>query len=93
MNVDAFYDTGAICVKESKDLHSPLGTLYFTRYASIDEVKAVIEDKRREIQSVVGSIPGLCDTSFGESTSPPLTWFADNIDTLEFLTDSKKETA
>ncbi len=92
LNKDPFYDTGSICVKETSDIHSPLGTLYFSRYGSLDDVRAAIQNQRDEIQAVVGSATDLCDTPFGESQFPPLAWFADNIDTLDFITKNHQET-
>lgn len=92
MNGDPFYDTTSIVVKESASLHSPLGTLFITRYVSLDEVRAMIETHKNDIQAVVGSVTDLCDTGFGQSAFPPLHWFADNVDTLAFLSQYRQET-
>lgn len=91
MNMDPHFDTGFISLKESDDIHSPLGTIYYKKYRSLDEAKQMLQDRKEEIQAVVGNIKEICDTTPGQSQFPPLDWYADGINTMEFLAQSMNQ--
>ena len=76
-----FLDNNFIMLKESEDLHSPVGVLYYQFYENEAEVAEYIKKNAEQIQCVVGEghIP------FGYSQQPVISEFADNINTLEFL--------
>lgn len=76
-----FLDNNFLMVKESHDLHSPVGVLYFQRYNSPEEISSYLKSNAESLQCVVGKnhIP------FGYSQQPVITDFADNVNTLEFL--------
>jgi hypothetical protein len=76
-----FLDNNFLMVKQSTDLHSPVGVLYYEYYKTDADVKNYLEAHQAEIQCVVGKgrIP------FGYSQRPVITDFADNVDTREFL--------
>lgn len=85
MNQDPFLENGLINLKESKDIASPLASVYYEYYDSLDEVKAVIEERKDEIQCVVSKIEIGNSIHLGKSQQPELWDYADGIDTLEFL--------
>jgi hypothetical protein len=77
----AFLDNNFVMLKESADLFSPVGVLYYQQFESAREVENYIIDNAAHIQCVVGKghIP------FGYSQKPVISDFADNINTLDFL--------
>jgi hypothetical protein len=76
-----FLDNNFLMVKQSPDLHSPVGVLYYEHYNDYSEGEAYIRNNRDHIQCVVGNgfVP------FGYSQQPVITEYADKVDTLRFL--------
>lgn len=85
LNQDVFLENGLINLKESKDLASPLASVYYEYYDSLDEVKAMLEERKEEIQCVVSKVQIGNSIPLGKSQQPELWDYADGIDTLEFL--------
>lgn len=81
LNQDDLIENGFILFKQDASLHSPLGVMFYERYAHMDEVKKILEEHKEEIQCVVGKdyIP------FGRSQSPAIDDYADGVNTLKFL--------
>jgi hypothetical protein len=77
----AFLDNNFLMVKQSSDLYSPVGVLYFDYYQSEKKAKAYLEKEKEHLQCVVGK----GHVAFGYSQRPVITDFADNINTLDFL--------
>jgi hypothetical protein len=76
-----FLDNNFLMVKESADLHAPVGVMYYQTYKSSRELGEFLSANEKELQCVVGKgfVP------FGYSQQPVITEFADNINTLAFL--------
>lgn len=76
-----FLDNNFLMIKESNDLHSPVGVLYHQTYKDGKDIKTYLESHSQQLQCVVGEgyIP------FGYSQRPVITDFADNVNTLDFL--------
>ncbi|MDP3557792.1 MAG: acyl-CoA reductase [Bacteroidota bacterium] len=76
-----FLDNNFLMVKESVDLHSPVGVLYYQTYHSEKELSDYLGSINEGLQCVVGQnhIP------FGYSQQPVISDFADGVNTLEFL--------
>jgi hypothetical protein len=76
-----FLDNNFLMIKESSDLHSPVGVLYFEYYDSSEKIEEYLRENNKHIQCVIGKgyIP------FGYSQQPVITDFADNVNTLDFL--------
>jgi len=86
MNKTNYFNSGFLILQENKSLSSPIATLNFEYYKSLDEVSRFIEMNKDKIQCVVGnSLEG--SVPFGESQSPRLWDYADNADTIQFLID------
>lgn len=88
INGDRHLDNGFLLVKEDDKLASPLGTVHFTYYNNITDVAREIDGQRDNIQCI--TTHAHIDTAvpifpFGQSQSPGLTDYADNINTLDFL--------
>ena len=76
-----FLDNNFLMVKQSADLHSPVGALYYDYYETETDVANYITNHNEQLQCVVGKnyIP------FGYAQQPVITDFADNVNTLKFL--------
>ncbi len=86
MNREPFLDNNFLIIKESKDLHSPVGVLYYEEYDDISAVNVRLEALSEEIQCIVTNIP-LSVTTLppGTSQCPTVFTFADNVNTVAFL--------
>ncbi|MFS0491690.1 acyl-CoA reductase [Leadbetterella byssophila] len=80
VNGDEHLDNGFLLLKRSSDLHSPISTVFFEEYEDRNAVESILEEKREEIQCVVGR-----EVPFGSSQKPSLGDYADGVDTLAFL--------
>lgn len=86
LNQDKFWDNNFVMLKEDNKLFSPLSVINFSRYSSLDDVKAFISENEGDIQCVVAKEEiGIDSIRFGEAQNPGLDTYADNIDTMKFL--------
>lgn len=86
LNQDKFWDNNFVMMKEDEKLFSPLSVINFSRYSSLDEVKNFINENEENIQCVVAKEElGLNSIKFGETQNPGLDTYADNVDTMKFL--------
>lgn len=76
-----FLDNNFLVLKESEELHSPIGVLYFQYYKNKTEVENYLNLNQKNIQCVVGEN----HIAFGNSQKPIINDFADNINTVDFL--------
>lgn len=81
LNQEDLLENGFLIMKEDVNLSSPVGTLFYERYSSIDDVSEVLANRKDELQCIVGKgfLP------FGEAQKPKLWDYADDIDTVEWL--------
>jgi hypothetical protein len=82
------FDNGFLLLKEDTGFSSPLAVLYYERYEQLDAVKASLDAQKDQIQCVVSEAKlGLeaPELGFGQSQSPRLWDYADNVNTIEFL--------
>jgi len=85
MNNEQHLDTGFLLPKERRNLSAPLACIHYDYYNSIDIVKNFIQENKEQIQCIVGNYSTSDVVPFGKAQSPDLKDFADNINTLEFL--------
>jgi len=76
-----FLDNNFLMIKQSADLHSPVGVLYYDFYENETDISNYLTKHAEQIQCVVGKNY----ISFGYSQQPVITDFADNTNTLKFL--------
>lgn len=81
MNQVPILDNHFILLKQSKDLHSPLGMLHYHRYGNTNQIEDFLSAHQNQIQCIIGHgyLP------FGSAQCPSLTDYADGIDTMYFL--------
>lgn len=86
LNQDLFWDNNFVMLKEDEKLFSPLSVINFSRYETLEEVKQFLDTNKDEIQTVVAKPElELESIGFGETQNPSLDTYADNIDTMAFL--------
>jgi hypothetical protein len=80
-------DNGFLLLKESTDLVSPIGVLFYEIYSEEQELKTKLKDLDTKIQCVVGNpamdLQGIIP--FGQTQCPQPWDYADGVDTLQFL--------
>jgi len=81
MNQEPLLENGFLLVKESKELVSPVGSIFYEYFDSDSAFEKLVQERKNEIQCVVSSQ----HTPFGSAQSPGLDDYADGINTLEFL--------
>jgi hypothetical protein len=88
MNRVEHLDNGFLLIRAGKAISSPVGTLHYETYTDRGKLAASLPGKGDSIQCVAGpGIPGLSTLKFGSTQHPELWDYADNMDTLKFLTN------
>ena len=86
---DQFLDNNFVLFKKDDNVHSPIAVVNFEIYEDVNEVKNYLIENENQIQCVVGNEmqdnPNYVE--FGQTQFPKLTDYADNIDTLKFLSE------
>lgn len=86
LNAERFWDNNFVMLKEDEALFSPLSVLNFSRYNDIEEVRTFIDENKNDIQAIVAKPElGFDSIGFGEAQNPGLDTYADNVDTMAFL--------
>jgi len=83
MNKQKLLDNGFILLKEDSSIQSPISMLFYEYYNNRQELDNYIHLNQSLFQCVVSKK----DVPFGKSQFPKLNDYADNIDTLDFLTN------
>lgn len=78
-------ENGFLMIKEDESYASPISSVFYEYYDSLDSLKEKLKTDEDKIQCIVAS--GLLDTevAFGQTQQPSLTDYADNVDTVKFL--------
>ena len=85
LNQEQLLDNNFVLLKESAELFSPLGMLYYHFYDSESDILDYLEENKEQLQCIVGDgrIP------FGKAQQPSLSDYADGVDTLKWLNQLK----
>ncbi len=80
-------DTGFCIFRLSDELVSPISTIYYQEYKSMNDLKSYIDQNKDKVQVVVSNNKFNVPTvKFGQAQFPELWDYADGIDTIAFLT-------
>ena len=82
-----FVENGFLMLKKDEKISSPIGCVYYEEYENLISLQMKLENKKPDIQCIVTNeaIPNkIC---FGQTQNPALWDYADDIDTIEFLTN------
>ena len=85
LNNEQHLDTGFLLPKERRNILAPLACIHYEYYDTIKEVETFIQENKEDIQCIVGNYSSTKKIPFGKAQSPDLKDFADNINTLDFL--------
>lgn len=81
-------DNGFLLLKKDTALHSPLAVLYYQTYSKKEDVDEYISSFRDDIQCIICAGNAFENTlEPGMSQYPALWDYADNVDTLSFLSE------
>jgi hypothetical protein len=80
-----FLENGFLMLKEDNNYSSPIATLFYEKYQSLDQLKKHIELDKEKIQCVVSNGLFKDEVEFGFTQKPGLYDYADGVDTVEFL--------
>jgi Acyl-CoA reductase (LuxC) len=78
-------DNGFLTIKEDSSYSSPISSVFYEFYDSIEDLKKRLETENEQIQCIVSK--GAIENSipFGKTQKPELWDYADNVDTIAFL--------
>ncbi len=80
-------DTGFALFKEDQAIVSPLAVVYYQTYESLPQLAGMLQLHENKLQCIVSKVdPGLPTVPFGKAQRPAIDDYADNIDTMAFLT-------
>jgi len=86
VNQIPFYDTGFLLLTESKNLVSPISTIYYETYQDQNDLNEKINSQKEKIQCLVSANAWYKQSiGFGEAQFPTIDDYADNVDTMKFL--------
>jgi hypothetical protein len=79
-------DNGFLTIKEDTSYSSPISSVFYEFYDDLETLKAKLATEHDQIQCIVSNdvIPN--SIPFGKTQQPELWDYADNVDTMEFLT-------
>ena len=80
-------DNGFLMLKEDQSFGSPIATLFYEKYSDEKELNNFLEANQEKIQCIVRENNGKNEVAFGHTQKPQLWDYADNIDTIAFLSE------
>ena len=78
-------ENGFLILKEDKHYGSPIATLFYEFYESLDSLKEQLRRDHHQIQCIVSENFTKNEIPFGQSQQPKLSDYADGVDTVDFL--------
>jgi len=82
-------DNGFLTLKEDSSYASPISSVFYEYYESLEELKKRLQDDTDQIQCIVSNNLTADSIAFGETQKPQLWDYADNVDTITFLLTTK----
>jgi hypothetical protein len=79
-------DNGFLVLKEDNSYSSPISSIFYEHYTDLEEIKNRINQDSEQIQCVVSNNLIENSVAFGQTQHPQLWDYADNVDTILFLT-------
>lgn len=82
-------DNGFLTIKEDSSYASPISSVFYEFYDSIDELQVRLRSESEQIQCIVSNNLVKNSIDFGQTQKPNLWDYADNVDTISFLLTTK----
>ncbi len=79
-------DNGFLTIKEDSSYSSPISSVFYEYYESIEDLQNRLDNERDQIQCIVSNNLVKNSIEFGATQKPNLWDYADNVDTVSFLT-------
>ena len=80
-----FLDNGYFILRRANELNSPIATVNYETYKNIDKLKIKLSGMSNKIQCIVSNIKMDNVIKLGETQTPKLNQYADNLDVVDFL--------
>ena len=87
MSMFKILENGFLLLKEDKGFSSPIATLFYEKYANETQLKQELNERKEDIQCIVGRKIFEGEVPFGKTQQPQLWDYADNLNTMKFLTN------
>jgi len=78
-------ENGFLMLKNDESYASPIATLFYEEYSSLDKLKQRLLTDSGKIQCVVSNGIFKDEVKFGQTQKPSLSDYADGVDTVEFM--------
>ena len=78
-------ENGFLMIKEDQSYASPIATVFYEYYDSLEQIQQKLTIDKDLIQCVVSKGLTKSDIKFGMTQKPQLWDYADNVNTIEFL--------
>ncbi len=78
-------ENGFLMIKEDESYASPIATVFYEYYDSLDTLKEKLEIEKNQIQCIVSNSFIDNEIAFGDTQKPQLWDYADDVDSIEFL--------
>ncbi|NNE32475.1 MAG: acyl-CoA reductase [Winogradskyella sp.] len=78
-------ENGFLMIKEDESYASPIATLFYEHYNSIENLKDKLDSDAEKLQCIVANGFIKNEVAFGKTQKPQLWDYADNVDTVDFL--------
>ncbi len=78
-------DNGFLTIKEDKSYTSPISSIFYEYYDSLEELQIRLQSENEQIQCIVSNNLVVNSINFGQTQKPNLWDYADNVDTMSFL--------
>ncbi|WP_299014138.1 acyl-CoA reductase [uncultured Polaribacter sp.] len=80
-------ENGFLMIKEDESYSSPIATIFYEYYDNPIDLKIKLHEDKEKIQCIVAKNFIENEIAFGETQNPNLWDYADDVNTLEFLTE------
>nr|WP_232780586.1 acyl-CoA reductase [Capnocytophaga cynodegmi] len=87
MSLFKLRENGFLILKEDTSYASPIATLFYEYYSDLDSLKEQLLNDTEKIQCIVANGFITNEIPFGKTQQPQLWDYADNVDTVKFLTN------
>ena len=78
-------ENGFVMLKEDSNYASPIATVFYEYYNSLEKLLQKLSDESEEIQCIASNENVVDFVKFGETQYPKLWNYADDVDTIDFL--------
>lgn len=85
MSLFPITENGFLMLREEQSYASPIATLFYEYYEDISQIKERLHRDEAQVQCIVADGFLADEVAFGQTQSPKLWDYADQVDTMEFL--------